>query len=513
MAQQDNPTCGSHEDKGVLISQVNGGDRTQCNEAWLIKVDSTLNVPEKMWRVSKNVCIYRVPQAIKISKPEDYEPTVVSLWPYHHNINPQFSKMDQHKLQAVHRVSTRLKIDVPTLIAEFEKLELEIRECYEEPIELNGKSLSRMLAMDACFILEICRNSAVSRSASNSDFFSLISQRDDLKNSMFYAILDDLIKLENQIPLFVILKLLELEEGGTREYAATELATMLSKRSLFRGNPFFKFSQQDAIPKLKEHMMGERPAYHLLDLCRKVVKDKLTNSTGKPATCVENDGYRGANNISNDNGWSMNAVLPGWVQRVSCIDILPRVSPLLSPDDRRATPSTELLYGAGIRFQPGKIKFEKRRFGSRTLYLPSVTITDNTESRLRNLMAYEECQRCSWYPEPTVVSHFVILFDYLIDSEKDVALLRKSRIIGRMVGCDENIARMFNRIRVGITFSGIGQIEEVTVKARNHYKSQWKVWMSQFKEEHFSKPWYILSLVAAILILGMTAIQTVYSVD
>ena len=29
---------------------------------------------------------------------------------------------------------------------------------------------------------------------------------------MFYAILDDIIKLENQIPLFVILKLLELEE-------------------------------------------------------------------------------------------------------------------------------------------------------------------------------------------------------------------------------------------------------------------------------------------------------------
>ncbi|GLJ34763.1 hypothetical protein SUGI_0699670 [Cryptomeria japonica] len=112
--------------------------------------------------------------------------------------------MDQHKLEAVHRVSTRLKRDVSTFIAEFEKLELEIRECYEEPIDLDGKSLSWMLAMDACSIFESCKSSAVSRSKSDSGFFSLIFQIDDVKNSMFYAMLDDLIKLENQIPLFVI---------------------------------------------------------------------------------------------------------------------------------------------------------------------------------------------------------------------------------------------------------------------------------------------------------------------
>ncbi|GLJ34480.1 hypothetical protein SUGI_0693480 [Cryptomeria japonica] len=106
------------EDDRIQIGQVNGGDRKYKVESLLKKLNNTFDFLEKMWGVSKNVCIYRVPEAVRNSKPEDYVPTVVSLGPYHHNITAQFSKIDQHKLEAVHIVSIRHKKDVSTLIAE-----------------------------------------------------------------------------------------------------------------------------------------------------------------------------------------------------------------------------------------------------------------------------------------------------------------------------------------------------------------------------------------------------------
>ncbi|GLJ34776.1 hypothetical protein SUGI_0699940 [Cryptomeria japonica] len=146
--------------------------------------------------------------------------------------------------------------------------------------------------------------------------------------------------------------------------------------------------------------------------------------------------------------------------------------------------------------------------------IAGLTLVPNyrTETLLRNLMAYKECQRRVWYPEDTVISHFVALLDDLIDSEKDVSVLRKSLVIRSYLGSDERIASMFNRLCDDITFDSIENFELVMKEARDHYSSQWKVWMSQFRQEHCSKPWYILSIVAAILILGMTAVQTVFSV-
>ncbi|GLJ34469.1 hypothetical protein SUGI_0693280 [Cryptomeria japonica] len=482
MDQLNIPTYSSNNVNHEIDSgELNDGGRNASVESWLIQVKRPSSFPHRMWEVSEKVCIYRVPKHIMISNVEAYIPLVVSFGPYHHKISAELSTMDQYKLQAVHIVLERLKIDAVSLIAEIHKLETQIRECYEEPIDMNGEALSWMMVMDACFILHFFSGEN-STNRYNFAFPSL-----GYGNVMSRDILNDIMKLENQIPLFVLLKILQME-FGTIEAAEDKLCKILSKCGVSLEHPFFPVSSSSGIETweiLMDHIL--RSPHHLLDLCRMVIKDRIINYI-----CIERRQRR----------WSINTVLPRFMQGHRSIDIVRR------PYQEAYNPSAESLHKAAIKFQPGQLRFEKRRFGTTTLSLPQIDVDVRTEARLRNLMAYEECQICSRQPESTVISNFVLLLQDLINSEKDVSLLRKFLIIRSWVGSDEDIVRMFNRLGAEITFIPIKQFEVVMKEARDHYNSRWRVWWSQLKQDIFAEPWYILSLLTAIFILVMTAAQT-----
>ncbi|GLJ34475.1 hypothetical protein SUGI_0693420 [Cryptomeria japonica] len=392
MAQPDMPVYSS------LKNEVNCGVQTQCNvsdESWHIEMQSMFECPSKMWQVSENVCIYRVPKPIMISKRQAYTPLVVALGPYHH-FNAEFSTMNSHKLEAVRRTLTRLQIDLSTLISEIQKFECNIRECYEESINFDGKALSRMMAMDACFIVEFFRsNEAIA--------FSLVFQNN---NTMFSAIMNDIMKVENQIPLFILLALLELE-FKSREDATTKLAELLSVYNVFNGFPF-SVSRPDSpnTSELKRHIEKERPPRHLLDLSRLVVNDLLISTSAESGIAVETEitgiaveSDRSGGNNDHGRCWrSMNMKLPDRLRQLNCMNMFPRLDRNLSFNEV-SIPSAYLLGQAGIEFKPGQLGFEKGISGKRTVLLPEVHLWDSTETVLRNLMVFEECQYCSWFPE------------------------------------------------------------------------------------------------------------------
>ncbi|XP_059064342.1 uncharacterized protein LOC131856535 [Cryptomeria japonica] len=404
--------------------EVNGAEQTQYTasaKSWIDQVKSSFDPSYKRWQVSETVCIYRMIEAIRISKPEAYDPLVISLGPYHHK-NNKFPMMDQYKMEAIHRLS------------------------YAEEKNDNDK---------------VCLNP--------------VFQSKGRDNSLCSAILTDFIKLENQIPLFILTTLLELELKSP-DLATTKLATMLSAIRIFNGSPFSYGLSEDSKEVLKKHL--NKAPCHLLDLYGMVIRDFLAYPSAESGTAVECDDSV-SYNINNGRG--------------QCV---PHIT-----DERRSNPRAELLHKAGIEFQPGQLKFEKRLFGRGTFYLPQIKISVTTETRLRNLMAYEQC------------SYTLLRFlDNLIDSERDVSLLRKSFVIRSWAGSNEDIARMFNRLWDGITFSSSGEIDMIMKKARGHYNDQWKVLTNEFKQENCSKPWYVVPIVAAVLILGMTAVQTIYSV-
>ncbi|WRX29183.1 Protein of unknown function DUF247 [Theobroma cacao] len=74
--------------------------------------------------------------------------------------------------------------------------------------------------------------------------------------------------------------------------------------------------------------------------------------------------------------------------------------------------------------------------------IPTFVVDDDTERLFRNLIAYELYEEGSTY-----VIDYVTLMDNLINSSKDVQLLRFSDIIENMLGDDEAVAKMLNKLR------------------------------------------------------------------
>ncbi|GLT69092.1 hypothetical protein SLA2020_412710 [Shorea laevis] len=65
--------------------------------------------------------------------------------------------------------------------------------------------------------------------------------------------------------------------------------------------------------------------------------------------------------------------------------------------------------------------------GAYAVYLGSPTLKylRHTEAVFRNLMALEQCH----YPSKTYICNYVVLLDYLIDTEQDVELLVEKKVI------------------------------------------------------------------------------------
>ncbi|CAM8985298.1 unnamed protein product [Rhodiola kirilowii] len=52
---------------------------------------------------------------------------------------------------------------------------------------------------------------------------------------------------------------------------------------------------------------------------------------------------------------------------------------------------------------------------------------------------------------------------------------------------------------------------EVNQYWTDYYATKWHVWRTNLIHDYFSSPWTAISLGAAILLLILTALQTVYS--
>ncbi|KAH0450095.1 hypothetical protein IEQ34_020787 [Dendrobium chrysotoxum] len=100
------------------------------------------------------------------------------------------------------------------------------------------------------------------------------------------------------------------------------------------------------------------------------------------------------------------------------------------------------LRKAGVSFCKSNTKnFRDINFNGGILSLPPLEIDDTTESLLLNRMAFERLHAIAG----NEVIAYAFFMDGLINIADDVALLRTEEIIMSWVGCDGNIANMFNK--------------------------------------------------------------------
>ncbi|XP_020584732.1 UPF0481 protein At3g47200-like [Phalaenopsis equestris] len=133
--------------------------------------------------------------------------------------------------------------------------------------------------------------------------------------------------------------------------------------------------------------------------------------------------------------------------------------------------SATKLRNAGVSFSKSNTKsFRDISFNDDVLSLPPLEIDDTTESLLLNLMAFEGLHATAG----NEVTAYAFFMNGLINTADDVALLRSEKIIMNRVGCDVNVANMFNRItkEATLTFFKVDIQVDVNSRLNNYCKKR-----------------------------------------
>ncbi|KAG8089947.1 hypothetical protein GUJ93_ZPchr0011g27339 [Zizania palustris] len=169
----------------------------------------------------------------------------------------------------------------------------------------------------------------------------------------------------------------------------------------------------------------------------------------------------------------------------------------------------EELHEAGIHFKVSNDRgFTAVSFKKGVLSIPQISFFDNTERMLLNLMAFEQLHPGAGDD----VNAFVYFMIILINTSKDVALLRSKGIIENSLGSDGQVAYLINEIlSKGAALSPDSNINNVLEDMTTHCKKPWNKWRATFVHTYFINPWMFSSLVAAFVLLFATVMQTIYT--
>ncbi|BBG99159.1 Plant protein of unknown function D, partial [Prunus dulcis] len=480
---------------------------TNFNEfQWVIQIQKTLE-EELEYDGEIPVSIFNVPKALLASDPDSYIPQEVAIGPYHY-LRPELYEMERYKVAAAKRTQKQLQcLKFQDLVEQLKKLEPRIRACYHKYLDFNGDTLGWMMAIAASFFLELLQIYGAKEG-----------------RSAHHAILRDLVMLENQIPLFVSRRILELQFTSL-EQADDLLLSMLM--GLCKELSPFKVVDQD-LPKIQVSECA-----HLLDFLYQMITPKLER--GMEAAVELNKGpvrllkkllVSGPVKVFFKLPWTILSNLPGFAM------LKQPVSYLFSTQDKEETkpenenssnsiskpplieeitiPSVSDLVKSGVRFVKTKGSLSTISFDPKTVtfYLPATSLDVNTEVILRNLVAYEVSNASG----PLVLTRYTELMNGIIDTEEDVKLLREKGIILNRLKSDEEVAKVWNGMSKSIRLTKVPFLDKAIEDVNKYYNGRWKVKMTKFMKVYVFGSWQFLAVLAGLLLLLLMTLQAFCSV-
>ncbi|XP_070670949.1 UPF0481 protein At3g47200-like isoform X1 [Malus domestica] len=173
-----------------------------------------------------------------------------------------------------------------------------------------------------------------------------------------------------------------------------------------------------------------------------------------------------------------------------------------------AVPNVTELVQAGVEFKVGKgSSLFDINFSCGTLKIPKLTVCDTTDLKLKNLLAFELCR----HRETNYLTNYVFLMKRLAKTPKDVELLVEYGIIDNWLGDAKKISTLLLDFDTGVV--GNDYYYASLCKDLNDYcRSRRHKWMTNLRRNYFNTPWRIISIVAAVILLILTSIQTVCSI-
>jgi len=534
---------------------------------WVIQIKESLDILQQDKEGEEEFCmsIFNVPKELLAQMPEAYTPQSVSIGPHHH-WRSELYDMERYKLASARRFQKRIngrKFE-PVVVEEFKKYDWQIRSCYHKFIDYKEETLAWIMALDATFLLE-CLQFYVRHADKSSDV--------DVKQlgrvlhptgtgSTHNSVFRDLMMLENQLPLFLLQNLLELQLGSKAK--AEERLSSLLRLVCQELSPFsFKLPENSNLHINERGHVLEVLYYAVVPVSSSQIPNSTEEGNDAPDTedmstvtkafsllwktlsSIKVGPFRFLTELPRRvlNGRPLRFLMKLPLRLLSIIGNLPVLSALKKPlalfvdkDDIKseeegdgegkgdessvkiipptreelAIPSVADLYSAGVKFVPTDgdlttIQFDEK---TATLYLPKVKLDTNTEVILRNLVALE----ASAAPVALVFTRYIDFMNGMIDSEEDVRLLTQSGVISNHLQSDGEVASLWNSMGKSVRLTKVAYLDKVIKDINTHYNRKWNVVVVEFVNERIFGSWKFLSLVAAAILLAVTCLQAFCSV-
>ncbi|KAI0494886.1 hypothetical protein KFK09_025032 [Dendrobium nobile] len=417
--------------------------------------------------------------------------------------------MDRHKWRSLHRVLDRTGHDVRLYLDAARSLENRVRSWYETPISMSSNDFVETLVLDSIFALELFRG------VNREGFRGLGYSPNDpvfVISGILVSLMHDMIMLENQLPLFVLDCIIALLEGCSYGVAPLALSffdflmpTEESRRSTASSDTLYEAGSNDE-------------ALHCLDVFRRSLLRSPTPASFPRSSFRTKQSAQDTLYKSGSSGGALHCL--NVFHHILLLHPMPASRPRPSFGSDQSARAERLwplihcvvdLRNAGIKFQQRRTGFQfwDIEFKDGVLYIPRLFIQDTTKSLFLNLIAFEQCHlQCSNH-----ITSYIFFMDKLINSKVDVGYLRDKEIIEHLLGNDEEVADMFNRLCQEVVFDfNDFYLWELTKQMNCYYNNKWNTWRTSFNHKYFSNPWTFISLMAALVLLLLTALQTFYTV-
>ncbi|KAG6519132.1 UPF0481 protein At3g47200-like [Zingiber officinale] len=437
--------------------------------------DMPWNFMEKLRRASDKpkegiqATIFRVPENIRRTNVDSFEPKMFSLGPYHHG-KQLFQATDERiKLPCASNFFRGAMIgDLQRIVVQLKDWESDLRCAYSEQISMSSDEFVEMMLLDCAFMAEFLRERCESiKIIKMQEGGPRIEMEEYSWKWAAPSIINDMLVVENQFPLRPLLYLFEkcgwddiINIGGTFYSLMQQIHRNLS--------PTWRFNLRVRSDPLIDS------SSHLLHLFHS----------------------------------SLIIVEPRYRER------------RLHNTDLSSFPSAEMLQAMRIQFT-NKINCESFLditfdASKRSMEIPQFLINDDNISLLRNLIAFEQqCRGVGYY-----ISTYVWFMDCLINTDRDVAVLRKHNIIVSRLRSDEEVAHIFNQLRRTdapvVDFDNF-YLAEVMINVKSHCRNRTNIlcalWnFSWLKQNYFKNRWVTIGVTAAVFFNLLTLVQTVYAV-
>ncbi|XP_047959122.1 putative UPF0481 protein At3g02645 [Salvia hispanica] len=497
------------------------------------------------------VTIFAVPKILMATDPDSYIPQQVAIGPYHH-LRAELYDMERYKVAAAKRNQKELdNVKLKQLVDHLMKMELRIKASYHRPLGIGVEALAWMMAVDVSFLFEFMQVCAVkegkviTRIPSRMDYLIDLARRKTAHN----AILRDIVMLENQIPLFVMRKLLELQFSSlemaddrlhamlaalAKDLSPFQMAESYQRVALGDCAHLLEFLYNYVVPSTDR----EKPASIEIDVAeegaaegeeemvetthvrqlRVVVWRVIYTSVRTPARFVKRVILSKPMKLAVKLPWKVVSNIPLLKTLTQPIESMfsdygEKKDDGDGGDDEEkpplqeeiVIPSVTQLVDAGVNFVPTEKGISGFNFDSTTLTLtiPVVKLDLNSEVVLRNLVAYEACVKSG----PMVMARYTELMNGIVDTEVDAAVLCRRGIIVNHLKSEREVADLWNGMSKSIRLTRVHSLDCVIADVNKFYSDRWKVKLAKFMREYVFGSWRLLTFLAAVVMVALMCLQ------